>query len=48
MAQGLCATHISGPILMGNQAAHLVLQTSLPVDIDVGVMLAISARLKST
>ncbi len=44
MAQGLCATHISGAILIGNQAANLVLKTSLPVDIDVDVMLAMAAR----
>ena len=45
MAQGLCATHISGAILIGNQAANLVLKTSLPVDIDVDVMLAMAARI---
>lgn len=44
MAQGLCATHISGAILIGNQAANLVLKTSLPVDIDVDVMLAMAAK----
>ncbi len=44
MAQGLCATHITGAILIGNQAANLVLKTSLPVDIDVDVMLAMAAR----
>jgi len=44
MAQGLCATHISGAVLMGNLAANLVLKTSLPVDIDVDVMLAMAAR----
>ncbi len=44
MAQGLCATHISGAILIGNQASNLVLKTSLPVDIDVDVMLAMAAR----
>jgi L-serine dehydratase len=30
--------------LIGNQAANLVLKTSLPVDIDVDVMLAMAAR----
>jgi L-serine dehydratase len=44
MAQGLCATHISGAILIGNQAANLILKTSLPVDIDVDVMLAMAAK----
>ncbi|MBU4426534.1 MAG: serine dehydratase, partial [Proteobacteria bacterium] len=34
MAAGLCASHISGAILIGNQAANLILKTSLPVDID--------------
>lgn len=44
MVQGLCATHIAGAILIGNQAANLVLKTSLPVYIDVDVMLAMAAR----
>ena len=45
MAAGLCATHISGAILIGNQAANLILKTSLPVDIDVDVMIAMAARI---
>jgi L-serine dehydratase len=45
MVSGLCATHISGAILIGNQAANLVLKTSLPVDVDVDVMIAMAARI---
>ena len=45
MAAGLCASHISGAILIGNQAANLILKTSLPVDIDVDVMIAMAARI---
>jgi len=45
MAGGLCATHISGAILIGNQAANLILNTSLPVDIDVDVMIAMAAKI---
>ena len=45
MVAGLCATHISGAILLGNQAANLVLKTSLPVDVDVDVMIAMAARI---
>jgi len=44
MVSGLCASHISGAILIGNQASNLVLKTSLPVDVDVDVMLAMAAR----
>jgi L-serine dehydratase len=44
MVAGLCATHISGAILIGNQAANLVLKTSLPVDVDVDVMIAMAAK----
>ena len=44
MVSGLCSTHIGGAILMGNLAANLVLRTSLPVDVDVDVMLAMAAR----
>jgi len=44
MVAGLCTTHISGAILIGNQASHLVLKTSLPVDVDVDVMIAMAAR----
>lgn len=45
MVSGLCATHISGAILIGNQAANLVLKTSLPVDVDVDVMIAMAAKI---
>jgi len=45
MVPGLCALHISGAILLGNQAANLVLKTSLPVPVDVDVMLAMAARI---
>lgn len=45
MVSGLCATHISGAILIGNQASNLVLHTSLPVDVDVDVMIAMAARI---
>ena len=45
MVPGLCALHISGAILLGNQAANLVLKTSLPMPVDVDVMLAMAARI---
>lgn len=45
MVPGLCALHISGAILLGNQAANLVLRTSLPMPVDVDVMLAMAARI---
>lgn len=45
MVPGLCATHITGAILIGNQASNLVLKTSLPVLVDVDVMLALAARI---
>ena len=45
MAAGLCASHISGAILIGNQASNLILKTSLPVDVDVDVMIAMAARI---
>jgi L-serine dehydratase len=44
MVSGLCATHISGAILIGNQASNLVLKTSIPVEVDVDVMIAMAAR----
>ncbi len=44
MVAGLCTTHISGAILIGNQASQLVLKTSLPVDVDVDVMIALATR----
>ncbi len=45
MVAGLCATHISGAILIGNQASKLILKTSLPVDVDVDVMIAMAAKI---
>jgi L-serine dehydratase len=45
MVEGLCATHISGAILIGNQASQLVLKTTLPVEVDVDVMIAMAARI---
>jgi L-serine dehydratase len=45
MVAGLCASHISGAILIGNQASNLILKTSLPVDVDVDVMIAMAARI---
>ncbi|MEW6335080.1 MAG: L-serine ammonia-lyase, iron-sulfur-dependent, subunit alpha [Thermodesulfobacteriota bacterium] len=45
MVPGLCAMHISGAILLGNQAANLVLKTTLPMPVDVDVMLAMAARI---
>lgn len=45
MVAGLCATHISGAILIGNQASQLILKTSLPVDVDVDVMIAMASRI---
>lgn len=42
---GLCATHISGAILIGNQAANLILQTTIPINVDVDVMLAMAAEI---
>lgn len=45
MVPGLCAMHISGAILLGNQAANLVLKTSLPMTVDVDVMVAMAAKI---
>ena len=45
MVAGLCATHISGAILIGNQASNLVLKTSIPVDVDVDVMIAMASKI---
>jgi L-serine dehydratase len=45
ITQGLCATHIAGAILIGNLSANLVLRTTLPVDIDIDVMIAMAARI---
>ena len=45
MVPGLCALHISAAILIGNQAANLVLKTSLPMPVDVDAMVAMAARI---
>ena len=45
VTRGLCATHIGGAILGGNLAANLILKTTLPVDIDIDVMIAMAARI---
>jgi L-serine dehydratase len=45
ITRGLCATHIGGAILIGNYAANLILKTTLPVDIDIDVMIAMAARI---
>jgi L-serine dehydratase len=44
ITRGLCATHIGGAILGGNLASNLVLKSTLPVDIDIDVMIAMAAR----
>ncbi len=48
IVSGLCATHIGGAILIGNLASNLVLKTSLPVMVDVDVMLAMATSIHST
>jgi len=45
MVAGLCAAHISGAILIGNQASNLIMKTSLPIDVDVDVMIAMATRI---
>lgn len=45
ITRGLCSTHIGSAILGGNLAANLVLKTTLPVDIDIDVMIAMAARI---
>ncbi len=45
MVSGLCASHIGGAILIGNLASNLVLKTTLPVDVDVDVMIAMAAKM---
>jgi len=45
ITRGLCATHIGSAILGGNLAANLILKTTLPVDIDIDVMIAMAARI---
>jgi L-serine dehydratase len=48
IVSGLCATHIGGAVLIGNLASNLVLKTSLPIIIDVDVMLSMAASIHST
>lgn len=45
ITRGLCAAHIGSAILGGNLASKLILTTSLPIDIDVDVMIAMAARI---
>jgi L-serine dehydratase len=45
VTRGLCATHIGAAILIGNLASKLVLKSTLPIDIDVDVMIAMAARI---
>jgi len=45
IVSGLCATHIGGAVFIGNLAANLVLKTSIPVMVDVDVMLAMAASI---
>jgi L-serine dehydratase len=45
MVSGLCATHIGTSILLGNLAAKLSLYTTMPMDVDVDVMLAMATRM---
>ena len=45
ITRGLCATHIGSAILGGNLASNLVLKSTLPVDIDIDVMIAMAARI---
>jgi len=47
IVSGLCATHIGGAVLIGNLAANLVLKTSIPIMVDVDVMLAMAASIHS-
>ena len=48
IVSGLCATHIGGAVLIGNLASNLALKTSIPVMIDVDVMLAMAASIHFT
>ena len=45
ITRGLCGAHIGSAILVGNLASNLILKSSLPVDIDVDVMIAMAARI---
>ncbi len=43
MVAGLCATHICGAVLIGNLAAKLSINTSIPVTVPADVMIAMAA-----
>lgn len=45
ITRGLCGAHIGSAILVGNLASNLILKSSIPVDIDVDVMIAMAARI---
>lgn len=45
ITRGLCGAHIGSAILVGNLASNLVLKSTIPVDIDVDVMIAMAARI---
>lgn len=45
ITRGLCASHITAAILVGNLSSNLVLKSTLPVDIDIDVMIAMAARI---
>jgi L-serine dehydratase len=45
VTRGLCASHIGAAILVGNLASKLILHSTLPVDIDIDVMIAMAARI---
>lgn len=44
MVAGLCASHIGGAIVVGNLAAGLAVNSSLPVEVPVDVMMAMAAE----
>lgn len=45
MVAGLCATHICGAVLIGNLAAHLAMNTTIPVHVPADVMIAMAAEI---
>ncbi|APH74207.1 serine dehydratase alpha family protein [Aquibium oceanicum] len=45
ITRGLCGAHIGSAILIGNLASNLILKSTIPVDIDVDVMIAMAARI---
>ena len=45
ITRGLCGAHIGSAILVGNLASNLILKSTIPVDIDVDVMIAMAARI---